>query len=105
MNVPGSLSSALQTMYFGFGRLLVDELPLEAGRETGAAAAAKARLLDVVDHGLGRHRQRLLQALVAGLVLQVVIERVAAGRERVLGEHRLVVRASPCTSPASSSCP
>ena len=34
---------------------LARELPLEAGREARAAAAAQARLLDLVDDLLGRH--------------------------------------------------
>ena len=42
--VPLSPSSALQTMYFCVGRRVEHGLPLDAGREAGAAAAAQARL-------------------------------------------------------------
>ena len=74
--MPGSLSSALQAMYFGFDGLLIDEAPLHAGREAGAAAAAQARRLDQVDERVRLHRQRLPQPFVA-LVLQEEVERVA----------------------------
>ncbi len=79
---------------FGIRRLLVDELPLEPGREAGAASATQARGLHLFDHLVGRHRERLLQAVVALLVLHVVLEGVAAGRVGVLGEHGLVVGGS-----------
>jgi hypothetical protein len=58
----------------GIRRLLVDELPFHARRKTGAAASAHARRLDHLDHLIGRHGERLLQALVP-LVLQVEVER------------------------------
>jgi hypothetical protein len=77
---------------FRLRRLLVDELPLEAGREPRATASAKTGLLHVLDHRLGRHLQGLLQTFVSGLILDVVIESRAAGRIRELREHRLVVR-------------
>ncbi len=79
MNVPGSLSSALQQMYFGFGRLLVDELPLHAGRKAGAPAPAQPRALDGVDDLVRRHPQGLAQPGVASLLFQVGVE-----SERVL---------------------
>ena len=51
--MPGSLSSALQQMYFGFGVSFEHELPLHAGREAGAAAAAQARRLHQLDDVTG----------------------------------------------------
>ena len=42
--VPLSPSSALQTMYFWSAVRVGDGLPLDAGREAGAAAAAQAGL-------------------------------------------------------------
>ena len=48
-NVPESPSSALQTMYFCAARLVEHGLPLDAGRERRAAAAAQAGLEHFVD--------------------------------------------------------
>ena len=45
LNVPGSLSSALQMTYFGVRCSLRDQLPLGAGREAGPAHAAEAARL------------------------------------------------------------
>src|SRR5262249_37374649 len=61
----------------GLRRFLVDELPFESRREAGPAAATKTRLLHVVDDSLRRHRERLLQSLIALLVLEIVVEREA----------------------------
>ena len=91
MKVPGSLSSALQTMYFGFGDFLSTNCHLRPVGKPAPPRPAKTGLLDVLDHRLRGHRQRLLQALVAVLVLDVVIELGAAGRERVFRQHRLVI--------------
>ena len=46
LNVPGSLSSALQTTYFGRTRLLAHHLPLDAGGKAGAAHTAQAAVLE-----------------------------------------------------------
>ena len=54
MNAPGSPSSALQMRYFSSLLDCVGELPLDAGREAGAAAAADARVGDLLDDPLGR---------------------------------------------------
>jgi len=54
--------------------LLVDELPLHAGREAGAAAAAQPRGLHDLDDLVRLLRQRRLQRLVAA-ALQIEIER------------------------------
>ena len=45
--------------------LLGDERPLHAGREAGAAAAAQAGGLHLVDDPLGRLAETLLQRLIA----------------------------------------
>ena len=67
--------------------LLVDELPLHAGREAGAAAAAQAGRLDQLDDLVGRLAERGLQRLVA-LVLQIEIEREGVRLADVFGEDR-----------------
>ena len=92
-------------MYFGFGDFLSTNCHL---RPVGKPAPPRPRRPDFLTSSMTcvrRHRQRLLQALVALLVLLVVIERVAAGRERVLRQHRLVVRHRLRLAPASWSCP
>ena len=68
MKVPGSDSSALQTMYFGFVVALGDEAPLDAAGEAGAAAAAQPGGLDLLDDRLGGHREALGEPLVAAAV-------------------------------------
>ena len=67
-------------------RVLEDELPLHAGRESGAAAAAQARGLDHVDDGARLHAERLAQPVVA-LVLQEEVEGEAVGLADVLCEN------------------
>src|SRR5262245_30785012 len=69
-------------------RFLVDELPLHAGWEAGAAAAAQARGLHELDHLIGRHCERFLQPFVA-FVLQIEVERETIGLPHVLGKKRL----------------
>ena len=63
--MPGSLSSPLHRMYFGFGRLLGDERPLHPGAEARAAAPPQAGVLDLIDDGVRLHAERLLHGLVA----------------------------------------
>src|SRR5581483_11255611 len=61
----------------GLGRVALDEAPLHARREARAAAAAKARGLDLVDDRRGLHlEQSLAQRLVAAGLLLVDVERV-----------------------------
>ena len=57
-NVPESPSSALQAMYFWCGALLEHGLPLDAGGERRAAAAAQARIGDRLHDLGGPHRKR-----------------------------------------------
>ena len=79
MNAPGSPSSALQRTYFVVVVLLLREAPLHAGGEAGAAAAAQAGGLHLVDDLLGRHLgEHLGQGLVA--VAGDVLVDLAAGR-------------------------
>ena len=49
LNVPGSLSSALQQMYFGFGVFLSTNCHFMPVGKPGAAAPAEAGLLHLVD--------------------------------------------------------
>ncbi len=58
MNAPGSPSSALQIRYFWSACRGLGELPLLAGRETAAAAAAQPACLDCFADLLGRHGSR-----------------------------------------------
>ncbi len=61
-NVPESPSSALQTTYFCAAAVVQHRLPLDAGRERCATAAAQARLRHLLDDGRAVERQRALQA-------------------------------------------
>jgi hypothetical protein len=72
--VPLSPSSALQTMYFLRRLGLRHGAPFDAGRKSGAAAAAQARLHDFLDGRLGAERERPFEALVPA-VGAVVLER------------------------------
>ena len=65
MYAPGSPSSALQMMYFWSALAFRQELPFIAGQESGAAAAAQLRGLDLLDHVL---RPAVDQHLVERLV-------------------------------------
>ena len=58
---------------FRFRGLLGDERPLHAGGEAGAAAAAKAGVLDLVDDGVRLHGERLLHGFVA-VEFEVAVE-------------------------------
>ena len=78
------------------GRLARHRLPLDAGRERGAAAAHQLRVLDLADHALRPELDRQAQRLVAaGGAVRVEADRVdlarraraAAGR-RGLWQHR-----------------
>ena len=84
LQVPGSDSSALTTRY-GLRVVLRDEAPLHAGREAGAAPAAQAGVLDLLDDGVGLHAERLLQRAVAAADL-VGRERPGAVGVPVVGE-------------------
>ena len=77
------------------GDVLRDEAPLHAGREAGAAAAAQAGLLHLVDDRLGRHRHGLAHGLVAA-VLDVEIERVGAGLLHVARQDGLELGHGRC---------
>ena len=76
MYAPGSPSSALQMMYFGVRHGLAQELPLEAGEEAGAAAAAQLGGLDLLDHqfgiGVDQHLVERLVAADGDVLLDVV---------------------------------
>ncbi len=58
---------------FRLGRLLGHERPLHPGREPGAAAAAQAGILDLVDDGVRLHGERLLHGLVA-VELEIAVD-------------------------------
>jgi hypothetical protein len=66
--------------------LLVDELPLQAGREARAAAPAQTGRLHHLDDVVRLHAERFLQPVVP-LVLQKEIEREAVRLAHVLGEY------------------
>ena len=99
LNVPGSPSSELHTRYLAPGKLPRHEAPLEAGRETRAAAAAQRRFLDFGDDLLRRNffAQDFLQRRIAAarlVVLQAPVGAVDAlhddgvGAEQIGGERR-----------------
>jgi len=66
---------------------LADEAPLHAGREAGAAAPAKARLLDLLDDRGRLHLERLGEPFIAARLL-VPGERQGVGIADVAGEDR-----------------
>ena len=74
---------------FPVGERVGNGLPLDPGREAGAAAAAQSRLGDLLDDCRGSHRQRPLQAGIAAMSAVIVertrIDDAAAGE----GEPRL----------------
>ena len=77
--MPGSLSSALQTMNFGFGDFLSTNCHL---RPVGKPAPPRPRSPDFLTSSItasGVIAEGLLQALVTLLVLEVVIERAPPG--------------------------
>ena len=87
---------------FALGRRIEHRLPLDAGREARAAAAAQAGFGDLLDDVGGRHGDRVLQALEAaqrlvGVERQRVVDAAAReGQARLLGQERdLVRRAQP----------
>ena len=93
LKVPGSDSSALQQRYLSIVAL-GDEAGLLAHREAGAAAAAQARLLELVEHRLRGHlEQRLAQRAVAA---EPLVDRRSCG-----GRARRCSRAGPRLSPRS----
>ena len=83
--VPLSPSSALQTMYFCAAAVVRHRLPLDPGREPGAAAPAQARRRHLVDRRLRPDLDRPREPLPAA-VRRIVVERHrigdAAARER-----------------------
>ena len=60
MNAPGSPSSPLQTTYFSSLLELVGELPLAAGGEARAAAAAQPGVEHLLTTSSGLHPGRAL---------------------------------------------
>ena len=66
---------------------LGDEGRLRAHGEAGAAAAADARRLQLGEHVLGRHVERLLEHLVAAALVAVDRERVEPGLVDVVEEE------------------
>src|SRR5262249_12246295 len=60
----------------GERRLLVDELPLHAGREPRATSPAQTGCLDDLDDPVGFHRKGFAETLVA-FVTQIEVEREA----------------------------
>ena len=68
--------------------LLIDELPLHAGRKPGAAAAAQTRRFDELDDLVGLLAERCLQRVVAA-VLQIEVERERVRLAHVFGEDRV----------------
>jgi hypothetical protein len=88
------------------GRLLVHELPFHAGREPGPAAAPQTRCFHDLDDLVGRHGERLPEALVPA-VAKVEVEREGVWLADVRGDEwihgqlfacprsNVVVRGSP----------
>ena len=72
------------------GRVLEDELPLQAGRESRAAAAAQPRGLHLLDDLVRLLRQRLAQPFVSTRVLQIEVEREGVRLADVVGENGFV---------------
>src|SRR5262245_41641099 len=66
--------------------LLVDELPLQAGWKSGAAASTQAGRLHQLDDVVRLHAERLLQPVVS-LVLEIEVERVAVRLANVFSEN------------------
>ena len=94
MNAPGVALVGVADDVLRRRLLMAVSLPLEAGRETRAAAAAQAGLLDLVDHLLRRHlgehlRQRLVaaQGQVVVDVLRVDDAAVAQRDPHLLAEE------------------
>ena len=82
-------------------RLLGHERPLEAGREAGAAAAAQARLLHLVDDPVAAHLEQELGAVPGAALLRGLqarrVQAVEVGEDAILiGEH--------VSSPSSARC-
>ena len=90
LNVPGSLSSALQITYFLLPAALLTNFHFEAGREARAAAPLQTRSLELGDHVRGRHLgQRLAQRLIA-VVRDVVFDALRIDQARALQHDALL---------------
>ena len=76
-------------------------LPLDAGRETCAAAAAQARRRDVGEDRIRRQRQRALQPLVAAMGA-VIVERAGVA-DAAAGEGEAGLALQPGNSSATPS--
>ena len=86
MNVPGSLSSALQTMYFGFGVSLTTNCHFMPAGNPAPPRPFSPEAFTRSITSFGRHAERFAQAFVP-LVLQIEVERVAVRLANELGEN------------------
>ena len=90
-------------MYFCVGRGLAQELPLEAGEEAGAAAAAQLGGLDLLDHhlrvGVDQHLVERLVAADGDVLLDIVRADQAA-----VAQHDLLLRLEERESSARREC-
>jgi hypothetical protein len=82
--------------------LFVDELPLHARRESGAAAAAQTGRLDHLDDLVGLLPERDLQRVVT-LVREIEVEREGIGLFHVLDQHWIHVPYALCPLPFSTT--
>ena len=83
LNVPGLGLVGVADQVVRAGRLAGDGLPLDAGRERGAAAAHQLRVLDLADHAVGAELDARAQRLVAaGGAVVVEADRVDAADAR-----------------------
>ena len=86
MNVPGSLSSALQAMYFGFGDFLSTNCHFIPVGNPAPPRPRRPDALTMSTTCVGCQRERFPQALVP-LVLQIEIEREGIRLANVFGEQ------------------
>ena len=90
MKAPGSPSSALQTTYFRSPGGAAARLPLAAGGEAGAATAAQAGALDLLEDRHRPHLQGPAQGRVAA-ERDVVVDRRRVEESVVAQQHALLV--------------